>query len=183
MSKPYVHAVSSAKKFGGIWEDYIDIHEFLDSSKAVMSDLRHRALTHNSWFISVVIPKIFGEVFCRKSDNVNVSSRDVAEQHVVEDYGNKFIPCATDFLTKIPYTDWMQNGEKGFPDSYYSLVNRLGGVDYSADYSATFTTRTLVDKGYVVAPEEAQVPEKEEETAQDRRRRLNRGNGGSLVVD
>ena len=44
MSKPYVHAVSSAKKFGGIWEDYIDIHEFLDSSKAVMSDLRHRAL-------------------------------------------------------------------------------------------------------------------------------------------
>lgn len=46
MSKPFIHAQSSAKKFGGIWEDYISIHEFLDSSKSVIADNRHRALTH-----------------------------------------------------------------------------------------------------------------------------------------
>lgn len=121
MSKPFIHAKSSAKKFGGIWEDYMPIHEFLDSSKAVIADNRHRALTHNSWFISTVIPRVFGEVFTRPSDGGLVSTRDVAEQHVLEDYKNKFIPSASDFLTKIPFEDWMQNGVKGAPDSYNEL--------------------------------------------------------------
>jgi hypothetical protein len=117
MSKPLIHAQSSAKKFGGNWEDYIEIHEFMDSSKAVIADNRHRALTHNSWFIAVVIPRVFGEVFSRKSDGKPISSRDIAEQHVLEDYKNKFIPSAGDFISKIPYEQWMQNGE-GSPDSY-----------------------------------------------------------------
>lgn len=130
MSKPFIHAQSSAKKFGGVWEDYMPIHEFLDSSKAVVADNRHRALTHNSWFISTVIPKVFGEVFVRPSDGVIVSTRDVAEQHVLEDYKNRFIPNAADFLTKIPYEDWMQNGGKGSPDSYKELhKNNKTAVD------------------------------------------------------
>lgn len=45
MSKPFIHAISSAKKFGGKWTDYIEIHELIDSSKSVLSDNRHRALT------------------------------------------------------------------------------------------------------------------------------------------
>jgi hypothetical protein len=121
MSKPYIHATSSAKKFGGTFEDYMEIHEFLDSSKSVIADNRHRALTHNSWFISVVIPRVFGEVFKRKSDGVIVSSRDVAELHVLEDYRHKYIPSASDFLSKIPFEPWMQNGEKGTPESYKNL--------------------------------------------------------------
>lgn len=124
MSKPYIHAQSSAKKFGGTFEDYLDIHEFLDSSKAVISDNRHRALTHNSWFISVVIPSVFGEVFARKSDGVIISSRDVAELHVLEDYRKRFIPSAHDFLSKIPFENWMQNGEKGSPESYKNLISK-----------------------------------------------------------
>lgn len=121
MSKPFIHAQSSAKKFGGVWEDYISIHELLDSSKAVIADNRHRALTHNSWFISTIIPKIFGEVFKRQSDGCLVSTRDVAELHVLEDYRKRFIPSASDFLSKIPYEPWMQNGESGTPESYKNL--------------------------------------------------------------
>lgn len=121
MSKPFIHAQSSAKKFGGVWEDYILIHELLDSSKAVIADNRHRALTHNSWFISTIIPKIFGEVFKRQSDGCLVSTRDVAELHVLEDYRKRFIPSASDFLSKIPYEPWMQNGESGTPESYKNL--------------------------------------------------------------
>lgn len=121
MSKPYIHAVSSAKKFGGEWQDYIEIHEFLDSSKAVIADNRHRALTHNSWFISVVIPRVFGEVVKRQSDGKNFSSRDIAEQHVLEDYRNKFIPSGADFLSRIEFEPWMQNGQEGFPNSYNNL--------------------------------------------------------------
>lgn len=121
MSKPYIHAVSSAKKFGGEWQDYIEIHEFLDSSKAVIADNRHRALTHNSWFISVVIPRVFGEVVERQSDGKNFSSRDIAEQHVLEDYRNKFIPSGADFLSRIEFEPWMQNGQEGSPNSYNNL--------------------------------------------------------------
>lgn len=123
MSKPYIHAQSSAKKFGGEWEDYIEIHEFMDSSKVVVADNRHRALTHNSWFIGTVIPRVFGEVFQRKSDGVNVSSRDIAEQHVAEDFGNKFIPSAGDYINEIEYKDWMQNGH-GAPPSYAKILSK-----------------------------------------------------------
>lgn len=51
MSKPMLHAISSAKKKGGVPEDYLPIHQFMDSSKSTFADNRHRALTHNAWFI------------------------------------------------------------------------------------------------------------------------------------
>lgn len=109
MSKPYIHAISSVKKFGGKVEDYMPIHELLDSSKAIVADNRHRAFTHNSWFISTIIPRIFGETF-KNSDDKIVSSRDVAEQHVLEDYAMRFIPSAQDFLEEMGLPAWMQNG-------------------------------------------------------------------------
>ena len=118
--KPYKHAVSSAKKFGGHWEDYIEIHEFMDSSKGAIADNRHRALTHNAWFISTIIPRVFGETIARHSDRQIVSTRDIAEQHVLEDYGMKFIPSAQDFLQEIEYKGWMQNG-MGRPNSAEKL--------------------------------------------------------------
>lgn len=124
MSKPLIHAQSSAKKFGGIWEDYMPIHELMDSSKSVIADNRHRALTHNSWFISQILPKIFGEVFKRPSDGGLVSTRDIAEQHILEDYKNKFIPSAADFLNHLPFQGWMQNGDGGYPDSWQELHKR-----------------------------------------------------------
>lgn len=58
--KPHIHAVSSAKHYGGSPDDYLDIHQFMDSSKGAIADNRHRALTHNSWFLSVVLSE--GEV-------------------------------------------------------------------------------------------------------------------------
>lgn len=66
LAKPHIHSRSSAKKFGGKWEDYLDIHEFMDSSKGGIADYRHRALAHNSWFIMTVLPRVcsfsYGEV-------------------------------------------------------------------------------------------------------------------------
>jgi len=121
MSKPYIHARSSAKKFGGKWEDYIEIHELLDSSKAAIADNRHRVLTHNSWFISYILPKIFGETFRRKSDNQVISTREIAEQHVLEDYRMRFIPTAQDFIEHMDYVGWMQNGIAGSPASAKKL--------------------------------------------------------------
>ncbi len=120
MSKPYIHAQSSAKRFGGIPEDYLDLHCFLDSSKSAIADNRHRALTHNSWFIMNVIPRVFGETFPRKSDGKIISSRDIAEQHLIEDFRGKFIPTAQDYLQEMEFKGWMMNGN-GLPPSSQNL--------------------------------------------------------------
>lgn len=121
MAKPYFHAQSSAKKYGGVWEDYMEIHEFMDSSKAAFPDNRHRALTHNAWFIGVVLPRVFGETFRRKSDNKVVCTRDIGEQHCLEDYKFKFIPSAQDFLQEMEFLPWMQNGMGEVPSSHKKI--------------------------------------------------------------
>jgi hypothetical protein len=119
MSKPYIHALSSAKKFGGVPEDYLPIHQLMDSSKNGIADNRHRVFTHNSWFISVGGPleMIFGVVI-KNSDGRAVSVRDLGEQHILEDFGNRFIPTPQDYLEKLPMEDWMNNGKGAPPPSY-----------------------------------------------------------------
>ena len=44
MAHPMKHAESSARRFGGRVEDYLQIHDWFDESKAFMADFRHRAL-------------------------------------------------------------------------------------------------------------------------------------------
>lgn len=123
MAKPFVHAISSAKRYGGRPEDYISIHDFMDSSKGAIADNRHRALTHNAWFISNVIERVFGSTMTN-SDGKLFSPRDIAEQHVLEDYGKRFIPTAQDFLQEMEFKQWMQNG-RGVPPSFERLNKRI----------------------------------------------------------
>lgn len=121
MSKPWIHAVSSARKYGGDPKDYEAIHELMDSSKSAMADNRHRALTHTSWFISTILPRIFGNTFTNSEGKV-VSVRDIGEQHVLEDFGGRFIPTPQDFLQDIPPHDWINNGRRGAnPPSFKPL--------------------------------------------------------------
>lgn len=125
--KPYIHALSSAKKYGGKPEDYIEIHNFLDSSKGAIPDNRHRALTHTSWFLSVVLERVFG-VTMTNSDGKTFSVRDIGEQHILEDYGG-FIPTAQDFLQYVEWQNWMDNGN-GVPPSHGKLAGRLGSFKF-----------------------------------------------------
>jgi hypothetical protein len=120
MSKPWIHAVSSVQKFGGKPEDYLPIHSFMDSSKGVIPDSRHRALTHTSWFLSVVLERVFGVTITNSDDKI-VSVRDVGEQHILEDFGNRFIPSAQDYLQEIEWRDWMLNGKSGKPPSFAKI--------------------------------------------------------------
>lgn len=84
MSKPWIHAESSARRWGGKPEDYIEIHNLLDSSKGTIADSRHRALTHNAWFLSEILERIFSVVIpisvcgsCgRKTDPERLERRD-----------------------------------------------------------------------------------------------------------
>lgn len=117
MAKPFKHAESSARWFGGIMEDYLEIHNFMDSSKAAMPDNRHRALTHNSWFIGTVLERVFG-VTIVNSDGKKVSVRDVGEQHVAEDCRG-IIPTAQDYLQEMEHVPWMAG--KADPPSYHRI--------------------------------------------------------------
>lgn len=58
--KPFRHARNSVKKHGGIVEDYIDIHNFLDVSKSTHADVRHRAMLHHS-LGCYIVERLFGE--------------------------------------------------------------------------------------------------------------------------
>jgi len=124
MAKPHIHAMSSAKKFGGKWEDYIKIHELMDSSKGAFADNRHRALTHNAWFIRDILPNIFGDTFTN-SDGKVVSIHSIGEQHVLEDFGMRFIPTVQDYLAHMDLLPWISNSRLTVPDSQKRLCNKV----------------------------------------------------------
>ena len=123
MSKPFIHAKSSARKFGGKAKDYLSIHQLMDSSKGTFPDNRHRALTHNSWFISPGGPLelAFGVVITN-SDGKEISVRDIGEQHITEDFGGRFIPSVQDYLSLMEPRPWMSNSIQDIPDSYRKIA-------------------------------------------------------------
>jgi len=103
--KPLLHAKISAKRFGGLPSDYITIHDFFDSTKEHIADSRHRLFLHNSFGIFLA-EKVFGTMIQNKngewvkmpyitnSDGKQISIRDIAEQHVIDDLGH--IPSLSD---------------------------------------------------------------------------------------
>jgi hypothetical protein len=127
MSKPIYHAESSARRHGGKMEDYLEIHNFMDCSKGAMPDNRHRALTHNSWFISNVIERVFG-FYVVNSNGKKVSTRQIAEEHVLEDFGGQFIPTAQDYIENMEIMPWMNSGMAGKPNSTKKLKGNIKGV-------------------------------------------------------
>lgn len=132
MAKPIVHAESSARKYGGDPMDYFPIHDFLDNSKGAIPDNRHRALTHNSWFLSNVLEKIhipevkwFGP-YLINSEGRKISVREIGEQHILEDFKGVFIPTAADYLMEMEIKSWMNNGADGdAPPSHKKLVHKV----------------------------------------------------------
>lgn len=103
MSKPLIHSQYSVKKYGGKIEDYIEIHTFFDSTKSAIPDIRHRAILHNAFGIFLV-EKVFGS-YLVNSDNKRVATRDIAEDHVLQDMGT--IPTLEDWLKCMQIQDWM----------------------------------------------------------------------------
>lgn len=108
MAHPYYHAVISARKFGGTPEDYIQVHNWFDASKEMMGDFRHRALRHHAQGI-YECERTFG-VTITNSDNKQVPTRLVGEQHVVDDCGR--IPSLQDWFSRIQPEPWMNSPRK-----------------------------------------------------------------------
>lgn len=101
--KPYIHSKCSVRRYGGTVEDYLPIHDFMDSTKCAYANLKHRAILHNTFGIYLA-ERVFG-VTITNSDGKKISVRDIAEDHVVEDIG--FIPTLEKWLEGMPTEEWM----------------------------------------------------------------------------
>lgn len=112
----YKHAELSAKRRGGVIEDYIAIHDFMDSTKELCSDNRHRIL-HTHWGIKRVVIPIFGRTLTNSNGKI-INVKDMCEQdHILPDYQNRFIPTLSDF-TKAIEVDVEQSRFEAFSESY-----------------------------------------------------------------
>jgi len=74
-----------------------------------MSDMRHRAILHSA-FGCFMVEQVFGTYFTN-SDGKKVSTRDVAEEHIIQDLG--FIPTMEQYLNNMKFQPWMGGTEKG----------------------------------------------------------------------
>lgn len=99
----HYHALSSVKKWGGVPEDYIELHQWFDKSKEITADFRHRALRHHAQGI-FELERTFGTTITN-SDGKSVPVRLIGEQHVTEDLGH--IPSFADWVREIPVKPWM----------------------------------------------------------------------------
>jgi len=131
MANAYIHSKSSARRFGGQPDDYLTIHIKMDCSKAYFPSNVHRALTHHSFWIHEVMIPLFGYTI-KNSDERDVCVKDICEQHVLEDFGMRFIPTAQDYLENMEFKDWMQNGIKGHPSSF-EKISQKGNIKINAD--------------------------------------------------
>jgi hypothetical protein len=108
MANVVFHAMSSAKKHGGKWEEYIHIHNWFDETKAWIPDSRHRAMRHHAEGI-FECEKVFGptvKVTLTSGHIKEVPTRLIGEQHVIEDCG--FIPKAWDYVQGMKKDLWMR---------------------------------------------------------------------------
>jgi hypothetical protein len=108
MAHPYHHSLSSVKQWGGTIEDYLRIHDWMDESKKISADFRHRALRHHAEGIFMA-ETIFGHAIALSTGRI-IPVRWIAEQHVREDLG--YIPSFADWVRTIRPEPWMGRAMK-----------------------------------------------------------------------
>jgi hypothetical protein len=122
-----LHCQISVRKRGGKIEDYLPIHDFIDSTKELCSDNRHRIL-HTLWGIRRVIVPIFGHTI-ENSDGKIINVKDLCEQdHILPDYQNRFIPTLADFVEALDANKANAFDFEGFVKAYEhdtALMNLL----------------------------------------------------------
>jgi hypothetical protein len=103
------HAQSAARKWGGEPEEYIAIEEFIDSSKKLIGDVRHRSLYHHTagvWLCQ----EIFGRTIAVGERRILVPVRLIAERHVLEDLG--WLPSPKDYIDGMAIKPWMSGAQR-----------------------------------------------------------------------
>lgn len=114
--KSYIHARNSVKRYGGIIEDYLPIHDWFDSTKAAYADFGHRAILHNTFGI-YLCEQVFGTTITN-SDGKCICVRDIGEDHVREDHAGR-IPTIEDWMKSLEPEPWMLGvGQRAFAKTH-----------------------------------------------------------------
>ena len=108
MSHAYYHAASSANAFGGVPEDFIEIHEWFDRSRGGTSSILHRMLAHHTQGIKDAVAHFGSTITISTGRKVPVSL--IGEQHVTEDLG--FIPTLDDYIAMMTCPRWASKRAK-----------------------------------------------------------------------
>lgn len=104
----FYHARSSASHWGGAPEDYQPIHDFIDSSKKIIGDVRHRSVYHHTEG-TFLCERIFG-VTIANARGVEVPTRLIAERHILEDLG--WLPTPADYIKAMKLEPWMSGASR-----------------------------------------------------------------------
>src|SRR5437773_10975124 len=107
MTHPLFHAQSSVRRFGGKVEDYQPIHDWLDGTKEMFADFRHRALRQHSHGVFGA-ERIFGDSI-RNSPGALVPTRNIAERPFKEDCEG-MVPPVSDWRRRVRRGPWMARG-------------------------------------------------------------------------
>lgn len=120
------HAQSSARRYGGDPTLYLPIHEFIDGSKRIIGDSRHRSLYHHTegvWLCQ----RIFGVTLDvpKTHTTVRVPVRLIAEQHILEDLG--WLPSPADYTNGMTLKPWMSGSQRKTVPLSHLLLNQPSG--------------------------------------------------------
>jgi hypothetical protein len=119
----WYHAVSASHKWGGTPEDYLPIEEFIDSSKQVIGDARHRALYHHTLGV-YLCEQIFGKTITiqKNTKSIQVPVRLIAERHIIEDLGR--LPSPADYMKDMPLAMWMSGSQRKEIGNFNDVFNK-----------------------------------------------------------
>jgi len=134
--KPLQHARITAHRYGGEWQDWIAIHDWIDRSKAIFPSMQHRMFLHSD-FGEWLAVRIHGEAIEAKDGTIN-STRDLFRDHQVEDLGR--VVTLAEWLHEIDADYWARRRkpprqlEQIREEPAEGLAARWGGVpdDYLA---------------------------------------------------
>jgi hypothetical protein len=98
MAHAVIHSKSSVKKYGGVYTDYLHLHECLDQPKLWMPSSTHRMFRHHTMGIYEGEIK-FGTHFTN-SDGKVVYTRYILTDHIKEDCYN-YVPTPREWIMAL----------------------------------------------------------------------------------
>jgi len=134
--KPLQHARITAHRYGGEWQDWIAIHDWIDRSKMIFPSMQHRMLLHSD-FGEWLAVRIHGEKIGAEDGTV-ISTRDLFRDHQMEDLGR--VVTLEEWLREIDAGYWTRRRkpprqlEQIREEPAEGLATRWGGVP--SDYLA-----------------------------------------------
>ena len=142
--KPLQHARITAHRYGGEWQDWIAIHDWIDRGKAIFPSVQHRMFLHSD-FGEWLAVGIHGDAIGAEDGTV-ISTRDLFRDHQVEDLGR--VVTLAEWLHEVDADYWARRRkpprqlEQVREEPAQGLAARWGGVagDYLAPVSYTHLT-------------------------------------------